>query len=83
MNGISNDNFSVEMPILTSFGGMTQYVTILRTAFSFFGVLFADGGRNARAIGELQSAAVGRRRTARLKEPQYYFSYVTFCSDKR
>ncbi len=42
MNGISNDNFSVEMPILTSFGGMTQYVTILRTAFSFFGMRYAD-----------------------------------------
>ena len=35
-----------------------------------FCLLFADGGGQTRAGGELQSAAMGRRRTARLKEPQ-------------
>ncbi len=33
--------------------------------------LFADGGGRNRAKSELQSAAVGRRRTARFCEPQY------------
>lgn len=34
------------------------------------GRLFADGGRTKRALRELQSAAMGRRRTARFAEPQ-------------
>ncbi len=37
----------------------------MRTAFSVFRLLFADGGRNAIAVRRM-----GRRRTARLKEPQ-------------
>ena len=41
---------------------------VIRAAACY--TLFADGGGHARAEGELQSAAVGRRRTARLKEPQ-------------
>ena len=39
----------------------------------FWRELFADGGGRKRAKSELQSAAVGRRRTARLKESQYLF----------
>jgi len=40
--------------------------------------------RAARALGELQSAAVGRRRTARFFEPQKLIKiYVTFCAAKR
>jgi len=35
------------------------------------GLLFADGGGLCEPSGELQSAAVGRRRTARLEESQY------------
>ncbi len=35
------------------------------------GLLFADGGGLREPLGELQSAAVGRRRTARLSESQY------------
>ena len=35
-----------------------------RVVVGIFGLLFADGGGHARAIGELQSAAWGRRRTA-------------------
>ncbi len=35
------------------------------------GLLFADGGGLREPSGELQSAAVGRRRTARLGESQY------------
>ena len=88
--------------------------------FRFWCLLFADGGRTHTSLGELQSAAVGRRQTARLAESQKvfviphfsffrkrkmngistentpfampiltsfggmtYFSYVTFCADKR
>ena len=41
--------------------------------------------RTHTSLGELQSSARGRRRTARLCESHFlnYFSYVTFCADKR
>ena len=48
-------------------------------------MLLADGGGQARAIGELQSAAMGRRRTARLKEPQtslWESSRAVACGDR-
>jgi len=45
-----------------------MYFLRSRRKFRAAGLLFADGGGRKRAKSELQSAAVGRRRTARLAE---------------
>ena len=53
-----------------------------RVVVGVFGLLFADGGRNALAVrreGAAANCAVLKNRNIYLND----LSYVTFCSDKR
>ena len=66
--------------IIVSYNNLHAFFAIFRVFRGFFeisdanfgsaGPLFADGGGLREPSGELQSAAVGRRRTARLGESQ-------------
>ena len=68
------ENATMRMPLRASAGQRLRPERLCRVVLLI--MLFADGGGQNEPC-ELQSAAVGRRRTARLKEPQYFHLFLT------